>query len=217
MGFSVWAAREMEREPKKKKKKRWGGGEGKEPFLPTSSPLFSYRHFSRGLRLSFFVLWSETVRKSLLRRLYVTSLTTIALPVPLHGHRTYFFPSSRLDWWCKVWVQKRKVDWFYDNQNVLSDKNMQNLPWEPRFLPHRWHSVQNNASFPRKFHVFLNMNRRRWIRSRISWKMMPVDGGIICYREKTICCQCSPATDRFVGRREGGTSSFFRFVPGIYK
>ena len=84
--------------PKKKKKKDGGEGEGKEPFLPTSSPLFSYRHFSRGLRLSFFVLWSETVRKSLLRRLYVTSLTTIALPVPLHGHRTYFFPSSRLDW-----------------------------------------------------------------------------------------------------------------------
>ena len=40
MGFSVWAAREMEREPKKKKKKRGGEGEGKEPFLPTSSPLF---------------------------------------------------------------------------------------------------------------------------------------------------------------------------------
>ena len=43
MGFSVWAAREMEREPKKKKKKDGGEGEGegKEPFLPTSSPLFS--------------------------------------------------------------------------------------------------------------------------------------------------------------------------------
>jgi len=33
-----------------------------------------------------------------------SDVTVIALPVPLHGHRTYFFPSSRLDWWCKVWV-----------------------------------------------------------------------------------------------------------------
>ena len=53
-----------------KQNERGGVGEGKESFLPTSSPLFYWRHFSRGLRLSFLVLCSETVRKSLLRRLY---------------------------------------------------------------------------------------------------------------------------------------------------
>ena len=40
-------------------------------FLPRPSPLFYFRHFSRGLWLSFLVLCSCTAQKRLLRRLHL--------------------------------------------------------------------------------------------------------------------------------------------------
>ena len=49
MGFSVWAAREMEREPKKKK---GGGGGGEGTFPPHLLPaLFLAPFFARSLTL----------------------------------------------------------------------------------------------------------------------------------------------------------------------
>ena len=51
MGFSVWAAREVEREPKKKKK-RWGGGGGEGTFPPHLLPaLFLAPFFARSSTL----------------------------------------------------------------------------------------------------------------------------------------------------------------------
>ena len=52
-GFSVLAARKMERELKNERGASGGGGRGrggrKRPFFPTPSSLFHSRHFSRGL------------------------------------------------------------------------------------------------------------------------------------------------------------------------
>ena len=53
-------------ETRAKKWKRGWGRERKEKFSPPPPPL---RHFSRGLCLSFLVLFSETTRKRSLRRL----------------------------------------------------------------------------------------------------------------------------------------------------
>ena len=53
-------------------KKNERGGRGRERILSSPPPplVFYWRHFSRGLRLSFLVFCSETARRSLLCRLY---------------------------------------------------------------------------------------------------------------------------------------------------
>ena len=131
MGFSILAAREMKQEPKKWK---WGERERKEEnacrqaprfwkpafasergvwFFPTPSPLFYLRHFLRNLWLSFLVLCSQTARKRLLRRLDLTTRSSIALENSRHlATLPLIFPpndvwetSVEIPYWWRVTTQ----------------------------------------------------------------------------------------------------------------
>ena len=95
-GFLVSAAREMEREPKKMKE---GGGGGKGSFPPHLLPWYFTGAIFRAVfdsRSSFFA--PKPHGEACYAGYIFSDVTFIALPVPLHDRRTYFFPSSRLDW-----------------------------------------------------------------------------------------------------------------------
>ena len=94
-GFSLSAAREMEREPKKMKE---GGRAVEGTFPPHLLPaLLLAPFFARSSTLVLRSLLRNRTEKLATQAIFFSDVTFIALPVPLHGRRTYFFPSSRLD------------------------------------------------------------------------------------------------------------------------
>ena len=94
-GFSVSAAREMEREPNKMKEGVWGRGRNLSSPPPPRSFTGAIFRAVFASRSSFFA--PKPYGKACYAGYIFSDVTFIALPVPLHGHRTYFFPSSKLD------------------------------------------------------------------------------------------------------------------------
>ena len=97
--------RPLEKWNESQKKMKEGGGGGKGSFPPHLLPWSFTGAIFRAVfdsRSSFFA--PKPHGKACYAGYIFSDVIFIALPVPLHGRHTYFFPSSRLDWWCKVWV-----------------------------------------------------------------------------------------------------------------
>ena len=91
----VSAAREMERELKENERGGRGSGRNLSSTPPPRSSTGAIFRAVFDFRSSFFA--PKPHGKACYAGYIFSDVSFIALPVPLHGHRTYFFPSSKLD------------------------------------------------------------------------------------------------------------------------